>query len=118
MKFSISLSRLDTTPQYFLQHQAGYSYIESRHTGQGSFVRVFGKGRYPRFHIYIIEEDNKIVFNLHLDQKQTSYEGSTAHSGEYEGEVVEQEAYRLQKLLSSTSQDPRSQRWSNMLRRM
>jgi hypothetical protein len=40
------------------------------------------------------------VFNLHLDQKKTSYEGSHAHSGQYDGEVVDREADRIMKTLS------------------
>ena len=40
----------------------------------------------------IVEE---IVFDLHLDQKRPIYEGVTAHSGEYDGEVIEREAERV-----------------------
>lgn len=60
------------------------------------------RGRdYPRFHLYLKEnkEKNELLFNLHLDQKKPSYAGTPAHSGEYTGEVVENEAERIKKAL-------------------
>ncbi len=59
------------------------------------------RNNYPRFHIYLKknEETGEFDMNLHLDQKQPSYEGSSAHSGEYDGELVEKEAKRIQSLL-------------------
>lgn len=135
MRLSISLAEFDVTPSFFLL-SAGYMYIESRRTGQGSFVRRLGRNFYPRFHIYYTEEGDKVTFNVHLDQKQASYQGTAAHSGEYNGETVETEVGRLKKILSRlntkagyrpnprlspaapASDDSRSQRWSNMLRRM
>ncbi|MBI2644515.1 MAG: hypothetical protein HYW95_03355 [Candidatus Wildermuthbacteria bacterium] len=67
-------------------------------TGELKFFRSIRGGRYPRFHIYcrVLPDDTKAVLNLHLDQKQPSYAGSAAHSGEYEGSVVEAEAARIQ----------------------
>ena len=44
-------------------------------------------------------ENENLIFNLHLDQKRPIYKGVTAHSGEYEGEVVEEEAERFKKIL-------------------
>ncbi len=130
MKLILAQSDIDSTPALFLR-TAGYTYIESRHTGQGSFVRKLGNNFYPRFHIYVEESDDSIVINLHLDQKQASYEGTSAHSGEYDGELVEQEIKRLRGFIrpsgfpqrkrphtSSPNNDPRSQRFSNMLRNM
>ena len=130
MKLTLLQSDIDSTPALFLR-TAGYTYIESRHTGQGSFVRKLGKNFYPRFHIYVEEFDNTIVINLHLDQKQASYEGTSAHSGEYDGDLVEQEIKRLKTFVkpsrfavrkkqsnNAPSSDPRSQRFSNMLRNM
>jgi len=64
--------------------------------GQG-FVRPIGSLPYPRFHIYLKEnkKTNEITINLHLDQKKPSYKGVSAHSGEYEGKVVEKEIKRI-----------------------
>jgi len=127
MKLTIKTSDIDSTPFNFLR-SAGYIYIESRQTGQGSFSRPLGSGHYPRFHIYVNEEENSIIFNIHLDQKQASYEGTSAHSGEYDGEVVAQEVQRLKGFLrpsglakkthvsDSPNSDPRSRRFSDILR--
>ncbi len=135
MKLTIKQSNLNLTPFQFLR-SAGYHAIYNRKAGQESFVRAFGRGHYPRFHIYITEEGDLLTVNLHLDQKQPSYKGISAHSGEYDSPVVKTEMDRLKVLLktvSTTSQstsqsrlkvssaptgDPRSQRWSDMLRRM
>lgn len=127
MKLTISQADINTTPFNFLR-SAGYIYIESRQTGQGSFSRPLGNGHYPRFHIYVNEEENATTFNIHLDQKQASYEGTSAHSGEYDGEIVEQEVQRLKGFLRASgltkkkpnsnapSNDPRSRRFSDILR--
>lgn len=64
-----------------------------------SFVRQLLGRDYPRFHLYIKEGKDGFVFNLHLDQKKPSYEGSHAHSGEYEGDLVEKEAKRIKKTI-------------------
>ncbi|MFH1427077.1 MAG: hypothetical protein ABIG60_00925, partial [Patescibacteria group bacterium] len=79
---------------------AGYAYIQDRQTGKDSFVRRLGSNFYPRFHMYLEEEADKIIFNLHLDQKKPSYAGTHAHNAEYDGEVVEREIARLQELLA------------------
>lgn len=68
-----------------------------------NIIRPINRNPYPRFHIYIKkdEEDNFFI-NLHLDQKRPSYGGSAAHSGEYEGEVVEREAERIKNILANS----------------
>lgn len=70
-------------------------------SGEHSFVRPLEGLPYPRFHIYLKENKEKglININLHLDQKKPSYKGSSAHSGEYEGEVVKIELQRILTLL-------------------
>jgi len=62
---------------------------------------IAGRG-YPRFHIYARENKEKdiIFLNLHLDQKKPSYGDFSAHSGEYEGPVVEQEVARIKQILN------------------
>jgi hypothetical protein len=42
---------------------------------------------------------DKVVFNLHFDQKQASYEGSHMHSAEYDGEIVGGEVARLRQII-------------------
>lgn len=80
-----------------LLRRAGYALHQGR-DGEISYVRrLSGGGDYPRFHVYVNrEEPGKLIeITLHLDEKKPSYEGFAAHSGEYEGEIVEQERNRL-----------------------
>lgn len=69
---------------------------------------ISGAGHYPRFHIFVKETKSpdsreyggkEFIFNLHLDQKKPSYAGSHAHSGEYSGEIIKDEAERIKKIL-------------------
>jgi hypothetical protein len=77
----------------FMQ-RAGYG-EHTGHEGQTSFTKRLGGGTYPRLHAYVEDRNDGIQINLHLDQKQASYEGSRAHGGEYEGPLVEREMARL-----------------------
>lgn len=60
-----------------------------------------GIGSYPRFHIFVTEEGDNLVFNLHLDQKKPSYKGSRAHSGEHKGTVIKKEVERIKEILQN-----------------
>lgn len=71
--------------------RAGYGQVMDRRATEVSYNRRLGSGFYPRFHAYI----NGNAINLHLDQKQASYEGYGAHSGEYDGDTVEAEGERI-----------------------
>lgn len=82
-----------------IARKTGYLIIDSREYEEYNMVRKLSVNNYPRFHIYLKQAGDKLIFNLHLDQKQPSYEGSHAHSGEYEGPVVEDEADRIKQLL-------------------
>jgi hypothetical protein len=75
--------------------RCGYGQMSDRHSGEKSYSKRFGALLYPRFHVYIKAGADSFTFNLHLDQRQPSYRGVTAHSGEYDGEVVEREGERL-----------------------
>jgi len=91
-----------------IMRQIGYTPAYFQNAGEFSVVRKLAGNDYPRFHLYIKETSDKqqetsgksYNFSLHLDQKKPSYEGSTGHSGEYEGEVVSREAERIKSLLS------------------
>lgn len=86
--------RIEVVPQLNpleVLRRAGYGQVMDRNATEKSWSRRMGSGFYPRFHTYI--KGN--VINLHLDQKQASYEGSSAHSGEYDGPTVEAEALRI-----------------------
>jgi len=78
---------------------AGYQPIGTSSGGELNCVRRLG-GDYPRFHLYIREETDKFIFSLHLDQKKPSYGEETAHSGEYEGEKIKEEAYRVARFVT------------------
>ena len=83
-----------------LIRKIGYFYIgKDEKTNELSFIRLLERSGFPRFHLYISEKDNELIFNLHLDQKRPIYKGTPAHAGEYEGKVVETEAERIKQTL-------------------
>ena len=98
MKFEVSLGRENIVGA---MRRCGYVPDgQDEKTGELRFYRSIRGGRYPRFHIYCSVSDEKAILNLHLDQKQPSYAGSSAHSGEYDGPLVEAETGRIKDLLS------------------
>ena len=88
--------------------RAGY-HFERRHedTGEISAARSFGAGGFPKFHTYAQlvpstgsrQAGENLLINLHLDQKRPSYSGTSAHGGEYEGKLLDQEAERIKSIL-------------------
>lgn len=83
-----------------MMRRTGYHFQQEAHEkSELVFIRALRRGNYPRFHIYLKIEGNDLIFNLHLDQKQPSYKGTTAHSGEYNGELVEKEAERIRQFI-------------------
>ena len=93
-----------------LMRTIGYQPAYFQKEGEVSIVRQLSRDDYPRFHLYIKERKsldtavsrdklNTYVFNLHLDQKKLSYKGNHAHSGEYEGNIIEVETERIKSLL-------------------
>jgi hypothetical protein len=94
MRLIIHKNQINGNYDRFIR-RAGYAYFFDRRSGKESYSKRLGSGFYPKFHIYIKENGEKIIFDLHLDQKQASYKGSNMHSGEYEGEAVETEIRRL-----------------------
>ena len=84
----------------FLMRRAGYGFErKDPDTGEDSFSRRLSVGQYPKFHIYAHKEGDNLFVNLHLDQKKPTYGGSISHSGEYDGEAVEQEAERIKLMM-------------------
>ncbi len=99
MKIILNKSRLNINPDDFLR-RCGYGMINSYHTGKTSYVRRFTRDHYPRFHLYYEDLSDRIIFDLHLDQKQASYQGAEhAHNAEHDGPVVEEEIDRLKNVL-------------------
>jgi excinuclease UvrABC nuclease subunit len=76
----------------------GYVIIDTN-GNENNLVRKLHGDNYPRFHIYLKQTGENLIFSLHLDQKKPSYSGSHAHSGEYFGPVVEAEADRIKEIL-------------------
>ena len=97
MKITISKSQISNTELAI--RRCGYGRLSSRMSREVSYVRRIRRDLYPRFHVYIKTEGERVVLNLHLDQRAPVYAGVTAHAGEYEGEVVEREGERIKVIL-------------------
>ncbi|OGZ53654.1 MAG: hypothetical protein A3B25_01240 [Candidatus Ryanbacteria bacterium RIFCSPLOWO2_01_FULL_48_26] len=97
MKFTISNTHYNLSD---LARRISYKPIGHTEHGELNAVRPLS-GDYPRFHAYILEGKGGIEFSLHLDQKRPSYEGSTAHSGDYNSDLIQEEARRIQEVLAS-----------------
>lgn len=97
MKLTIKKLSRENTPE--IMRESRYRYM-GQSGEQMSFVRALDQNSYPRFHVYLQENKSKkeVYLTLHLDQKGMSYKGSTAHSGDYDGELLKQEAERLKGL--------------------
>ena len=98
MKFTIPNNLTHNTQ--FILRQAGYLYIFDKISQHGSFVRELTRERYPRFHLYIMENKEEITFDLHLDQAQARYQGQKAHRADYETEEVKVELTRIYHLVT------------------
>lgn len=84
---------------YNLMRDCGYYFLDkNEENSEYNFVRP--PRSYPRFHIYLKVENENLIFNLHLDQKKPTYKGAPAHSGEYDGELVEKETERIKKIIN------------------
>jgi hypothetical protein len=84
-----------------LARMLGYQIIKIDPENESNLVRPLGPDGYPRFHLYLKTEGENLVFSLHLDQKKPSYQGQTAHSGEYDDGLVIGEKERIEKLVES-----------------
>lgn len=74
--------------------KAGYHFLK-KDEAKSELIFVRPPRGYPRFHIYLKVENKSLILNLHLDQKKPIYKGTTAHSGEYDGELVKKETERI-----------------------
>lgn len=110
MKLILAKTGGGAVPGPNLMRMAGFIYIVDRISGKGSYARKLGLYHYPRFHSYIEESDQGLVINLHLDQKQASYEGTNRHSGEYDGPAVEGEMARIKAVALAAGYEDRGSR--------
>ena len=95
----IIIENINENPANALR-RCGY-HFERQHTATGeiSAARNLGAGGFPRFHAYLKVVGSDLHINLHLDQKRPIYRGTSAHGGEYEGKLLEQEADRIKSTL-------------------
>jgi len=82
-----------------LTRKIGYRFLNEDKEKKINLIRPLERNGYPRFHIYLKFNSQKLIFNLHLDQKRPSYKGFPAHAGEYKGGVIEKEAERIKQIL-------------------
>lgn len=102
MDLIISNSFQDNEVQ--LMRKIGYFPFYDRNTKRNSYLRQLTNSQnFPRFHIYLKVQSNKLIINLHLDQKKASYHGYKMHSGEGDSEAVLNELNRLKKILTLNS---------------
>ena len=94
MKILISKQQAPDAVRFI--RRCGYGQIFDRRSGETSYARRLHGDLYPRFHVYIEDAGDSWSVNLHLDQRAPVYKGVTAHAGEYDGELVESEAERIQ----------------------
>ncbi len=80
----------------------GYALHIDRRTHEKSYARRFGRDLFPRLHLYVEEKGDHYSLNLHLDQRAPIYVGVTAHSGDYDGPVVEKEMERIKQEINKT----------------
>ena len=96
MKFIILKSRENLTS---IARKIGYIPIRTNDQNEFSMERPLTRNDYPRFHIYAKEGGEEFSLNLHLDQRKPSYAGTSAHAGEYEGDIINQEIERIKSLI-------------------
>lgn len=99
-QMKLTFEKTNDSPLNILR-RAGYAFLRhDEKTGEMSFVKRVGNAGYPRFHVYVKMLGQGAEINLHLDQKKVSYEGATAHSGEYnakENQWLEKEAETIKR---------------------
>jgi len=84
---------------YSLMRKISY-HFQGKNEEKSELIFVRPERGYPRFHLYLKTEGKNLIFNLHLDQKRPIYKGATAHAGEYDGKVVEEEVKRIKQMLN------------------
>ena len=97
MKLKLDKNLTNDNAVQFMR-RAGYIFKFGQPGEEMSFERPLAANGCPKFHIYLTEDRDFIYANLHLDQKRPTYAGTSAHSGEYDTDLVAAEASRLQNL--------------------
>lgn len=88
-----------------IMRRLGYGEQTTR-AGQISYTKRITGERFPRYHGYVEDTNGGLQVNLHVDQKGASYEGTSAHGGEYEGPLVEREMSRIKEFIHHLNSTP------------
>ncbi len=103
--------------------KAGY-FFKRKDPDSSELVFVRPPRGFPRFHLHLKEKNKAFLFSLHLDQKKPVYgynrtgptkgwqklisretgQKFSAHAGEYQGKLIEEEARRIEKALQETAE--------------
>ena len=81
-----------------LMRKAGYCF-KGKNEVKSELVFTRPPSGFPRFHLFLKEGDDDLIFNLHLDQKKPVYGNMPAHAGEYQSEAVSRESERIKQVL-------------------
>ena len=96
---TISVPTTQALPE--LIRKIGY-FLNDNNSGQLNCVKRLRAGQpWPRYHLYIKEEGGLYQLSLLVDQKAETrhYNPTSAHNGEYDGPLVEQEISRIKSIL-------------------
>lgn len=81
-------------PAHVFMRTVGYAkYVNGE--GIESYVRRVSGFDFPRFHVYIEDQAEHMTLSIHIDHKAHTYDGVKAHSGEYQGSLIEHELGRI-----------------------
>ncbi|MFP4514573.1 MAG: hypothetical protein ACLFNO_01050 [Parcubacteria group bacterium] len=106
MKYRIPVQEIGELNIEAFLRRLGWAQIYDRRGDKYSYVKRLSRDFYPRLHLYVKKYPDNYVFDLHLDQKKASYAGHSAHSGEYEGEIVSNALETIKRALKiKTSSD-------------
>ena len=101
MKLNIKHNQINNFDAAEFLLRNGYARIFDRLSNKESFVRRMGSYFYPRFHVYVMQNNDGVTLDMHIDQKKTSYAGSHMHNAEYDGDLVSNEMTRLHNIVDS-----------------
>jgi len=92
MKFSILKSNIPNTRNFF--RTIGYFSIPSSQAGKASFIHRIHQTDFPRFHMYISQNQTHYNFDLHMDLLRPQHK-ITARASENTTQPVQDEMNRI-----------------------
>ncbi|MCA9375666.1 MAG: hypothetical protein KC925_01235 [Candidatus Doudnabacteria bacterium] len=98
----ISAGRPITINATAIMRKLGYKPWRDPKTGKESFIRRLGQAFYPRFHVYVLyEEDRTPVIDLHMDWRRPMHKKGQKSYEDAESDTVQEEARRIIQILDS-----------------